>query len=490
MALSFEDILDPNRELPARRTKLIATVGPTSREYETLVKLIEAGVNVFRLNFSHGTHEEHTENIERIRKAAKETDSYVAVLQDLSGPKMRISEVDEDRAELVDGSDVRIRCDKDTLSNGYSIYTESVNPVEVLAVGHKVLLADGTMVLETTSIGKQEVVCKVIKGGNLRSRVGIAFPDSDIDLPATTEKDLHDLDWGVKHKVDYCALSFVKNAADVVDLRNQIKKRKSDIRIVSKIEQKSALLDIENILEASDGVMIARGDLGVNIPMERLPVLQKMLVERANSKGIPVIVATQMLQSMVKAVRPTRAEVADVSLAVLNGADAVMLSEETAIGQFPIESVKYLHHIAQEAERRFEFHDNSFNTKELDLHRVSDAIAFSACAAAQKVNAEVVIACTETGTSARLVSKYRPRQPLYGVSSREETLTRMCLYWGVIPISCSSTKTHSDEIITAMKEVQNREHLPNGSKAVVTGGLSARNPGTTSIMEIRDMSFL
>lgn len=487
--ITLENVFDNSKAAPTRKSKIVVTMGPATQGLAMTKKIIQAGANIFRLNFSHGTYDEHLKTLQTIRQAATELDTYVAIMQDLSGPKIRITDIDESKMVIEDDAEIRLRGPSSQPSSSDTIYIESVDPTKALEVGHPVLLADGNLVFEVTAVEKDHVVCRALKGGKLRSRIGIAFPDSALNLPAATAKDLKDLQWGVKNGVDYVALSFVNTAADVTALKDEIARLNGNQKVVAKIERKAAVLDIDNILLVTDAVMIARGDLGVNVPLERLPILQKLLIEKCNEHGVPVIVATQMLQSMVTSIRPTRAEVADVSLAVLNGADAVMLSEETAIGQYPLEAIKYLSHIAREAERRFEFLDFRWRHKDPLNQSVPEAIMFAACGAADKCKADAIIACTETGTSARLIAKYRPYQPLYGVSSREETLRRMCLYWGVIPISCKPTETHADEIVTALSEVQSRENLPNGSSAVVTGGMAARNPGSTSILEVREMRF-
>lgn len=477
-----------------RRTKIIATMGPASRSPERVRALIQAGVNVFRLNFSHGSHADHLQLLQTIRGAAKELQAFVGILQDLSGPKIRISNVQADFVLLQDSASVTLRYADhkkglDYLSDQSTIYVEGIDPVRSVKVGDPVLLADGSIALDCTALGSDTVVCTVVKGGRLRSRVGIAFPDSNIDLPATTEKDLRDLQFGIEHEVDYVAISFVQNARDVQMVRQAINKAGANIRIISKIERKTALGNIFEILDVSDGVMIARGDLGLEFPLEQLPMIQKRLIEESNYRGVPVIVATQMLHSMIAAVRPTRAEVSDVSAAVMSGADAVMLSEETAIGENPIESVNYLSRIALEAERSFDFDEYKLRLRDSDLQSVPDAVSYAACGAAVKVKAAAIVACTETGHSARLVAKYRPQQPLFGLSAREETLRRMALYWGVIPVHCATSIDHQGEITTALRTVQSRENLPNGSLAVVIGGTAVSQPGTTSIMEIKEMSF-
>lgn len=472
-----------------RKTKIVATVGPASRSPQRIEDLIRRGVNVFRLNFSHGSYDDHLVILNTIRQKAQSLGAYVGILQDLAGPKIRISVVEDEKATLKDGDQVILRHGTGSLSNSAEIFVESVNPAKALSVGDEVLMGDGWIALEAQEILPEAVVCVVRKGGRIRSRLGIAFPSSDIQLPAATDKDLLDLKWGIEHGVDFVAVSFVNTAKDIVRVREEVKRLKGDVMIIAKIERKFAVERIDEILEVSDGIMVARGDLGVELPLEKIPMIQKLLIEHANDRGVPAIVATQMLQSMVTSVRPTRAEVSDVSNAVLNNADAVMLSEETAIGENPLQAVEYLHRIVVEAERSNQSPMQSLRPRHSDHEMIPDAVAYAACSAAIKSNAAAIIACTSTGYSARLTAKYRPMQPLYGTSSTESTLRRMCLMWGVIPISCDVTGSHHDEIQMALKVVQTRENLPNGSKAVITGGLFVQTPGATCIMEIRDMNF-
>ncbi|MCB0332577.1 MAG: pyruvate kinase, partial [Bdellovibrionales bacterium] len=473
-----------------RRTKIVATVGPASRDKDHIKALIEAGVNVFRLNFSHGTYDEHEAVLHTIRETAKELSTPTAILQDLSGPKIRITNVKGDYLSIHDEDEVFLKLSHGEVTDQSTIYVGGLDPAKVLQPGHQVLLADGILVLQAIAIEGDAVRCTITKGGRIRSRVGIAFPDSDIGLPATTEKDLQDLSWGVKHAVDYVAISFVNNAQDVLQLREAIDQQGGHAHIIAKIERKSALQNIYEILDVSDGLMVARGDLGLELPLAQVPRVQKRLIEEANFRGIPVIVATQMLHSMITAVRPTRAEVSDIATAVMSGADAVMLSEETAIGEHPTLAVEHLSRIAYEAEGEFDFANYRPRLRNADTQTIPDAVAYAACAAAVKVEASAVIACTETGTSARLIAKYRPQQPLFGVSSSITTLRRMSLYWGVIPLLFEAPETHENELETALRKVQQLYNFDNGSRAVITGGLSVRTPGSTSVMEIREMSYL
>lgn len=481
--------LSDEQVLAQRKTKIVATLGPSSRSPERIKGLIQAGANVFRLNFSHGSHEEHLAVLTDVRRIAGELGAHVAILQDLSGPKIRISPVEGDFCPIVDNDKVELRFADGSLSNATRIYVETVNPMQVMQPGQHVLLADGILELVCEEVHSDRVICRVVKGGRIRSRVGIAFPESHVDLPATTKKDLHDLEWGLTNGVDYVAISFVRSAEDIIKLRHIITDRGASVGIIAKIERRAALDNIEEIIVASDGLMVARGDLGLEVPLEQVPMLQRRLIEESNFRGIPVIVATQMMHSMITSVRPTRAEVSDIAAAVMGGADAVMLSDETAIGEHPIECVKYLGRIAATAEQAFEFEEYKLRLRNSDAATVPDSIAYAACAASVKVTASALIACTETGTSARLIAKYRPQQPLYGLSRKETTLRRMALYWGVRPMAFESASNLSDELERALRVVQEREQLPNGSRAVITGGRFTQTPGATSVMEVRDMNY-
>jgi pyruvate kinase len=472
-----------------RKTKIVATVGPASRDLEMLKRLIRAGVNVFRLNFSHGSHEEHLQNLENIRGASKELGAYVAILQDLSGPKIRITDIEEGFTVITDTQEVLLAADPGgKLTNSQVVYVERPNPTEILKPGHTVLLSDGIIVLTAAEVTPAGVRCTVLKGGRLRAKAGIAFPDSHYELPATTDKDFKDLEWGIKHQVDFVAISFVNNAKDVNLLREKIDEAKSDLQIISKIERKVALDNIDEIIAVSDGLMVARGDLGLDLPLELIPHAQRQLIAKANERGIPVIVATQMLHSMIDSIRPTRAETSDIAVAVMSGTDAVMLSEETAIGQNPVEAVEYLGRIAATAEN-YEDQNVAIN-KYLwqDIDTVPDGIAFASCAACRKLEAAAIIVCTRSGKSARLVSKYRPNKPVLGVSPHYRTLCRMALTWGTIPVlALEETHDRYQEVESALKAAQAYFKFAPGSRVVITNGSCTNLEGSTNIMEVRQL---
>lgn len=470
-----------------RKTKIVATIGPAICNYEKISELIQSGVNVFRLNFSHGDHEQHLNSLKLIRKAETNLGITTAVLQDLSGPKVRITELEEGCEEIKKDEELEIKQGKDILSNNKVVYTALVNPCTFVKEGDTILLADGNIELIAKTITNDSVVCTIKKDGKLRSRIGLAFPDSNIDLPATTEKDLIDFEWGLENEVDFVAVSFVQKADDIKLLKDKMGDTKTPPFIISKIEMSTALKNLDEIIEVSDGIMVARGDLGVEIPVEKLPAVQSNIIKKSNAAGKPVIVATQMLHSMVNATRPTRAEVTDVANAVNNGADAVMLSEETAIGAFPRESVEYLAKIAHEAEKDFDFevYKLRFGGQNVIGTSVPNAIAYAACAAAHNIGASTIVACTETGFSAKLIAKYRPQATLFGISRNIRALRRMCLYWGVSSILTEKTSNSNTEVDNALELIKQKENLDDNQIAITTGGIKAHHAGTTSVLDIR-----
>ena len=475
------------KEHQNRKVKILATLGPASSSVEALTQLIESGANCFRFNFSHGTHDSHFVALQNLREASKITGKRVGVFQDLCGPKIRIAQGKADKMYLVDNKYVEIRpgFKKGEVTDETVIYVEGLNPVHALEVGHNCLLADGMVALKAESKSSESVICRVVKGGRVGNRCGIAFPDTTIDLPATTEKDLKDLEWGLKNNVDFVALSFVQNAADAHRVRKILNDHNSQIKLVAKVERKKSIDNIDEIIDAFDGVMVARGDLGLELPLQKVPFIQKDIIEKCNDKGKIVITATQMLYSMVTSLRPTRAEVSDVANAVLDGTDVVMLSEETAVGEHPSKAVEYLGSIALEAEKDFEFEEFKLRLINSGQDSVPDAVAYAACAAAVKLKAKAIIACTDTGHTARLTAKYRPQIPLYAVSSKTETLTRLSLVWGVNPLMISNDLTsHADELDNAINAIKKEIVLEKGDRIVIIGGRSAFKPGSTSMLEV------
>jgi pyruvate kinase len=444
--------------------------------------MIRAGMNVARLNFSHGTQEEHLRKIKTIRQIADRLKEPVAILQDLSGPKIRVGKVKEGGVELRRGEDFsltnrEIMGDERGVSVNYPSLPDEVKP------GDTILLADGTIELQVLGNSGQDIQCRVVVGGVLTSHKGLNFPTRSILASAFTEKDRQDLLFGIQHGVDLIGLSYVKEAADIGKVRETLEKESADIPVIAKIERKEALENIDEILLASDGIMVARGDLGMETPLERIPNVQKMLIRKANGLGKPVITATQMLRSMVDHTRPTRAEVTDVVNAIYDGTDAVMLSEETASGQFPVEALQMMAKIAQAAEEEFPF--DQFLKRETEGRTdLPQAISHAASLLAEEVDAVAIVTPTESGSTTRWVSKLRPRQPILALSRHLSTIRRLNLCWGVYPVLVSDWKDTDDMLERARRMPKELGMASTGDKIVIIAGVPISIPGTTNLIKV------
>lgn len=479
--------------LSERKTKIVSTLGPASNSRDTIRELIQAGVNVVRMNFSHGTHEDHKKTYDIVREEAKSLGVHIAVFVDLCGPKVRIGPVVNGEIFLESGSEISLKYigkSKNTVEGDTTtLYIEAFDPVEVLKENQKALLADGRILLTAKKVLKDSVLCDVVSGGKLRSRSGISVPESTLNLPCLTDKDKLDLKWAIDNKVDYIALSFVGSVKDIQDARSVMNDMGKQLPIISKIERASSLDDISGIVESSDAVMVARGDLGLELPLERVPAAQRIIINESNLTGTPVITATQMLMSMVNEIRPTRAEVSDVYSAVRDGTDAVMLSDETAIGKHPVESVKVLSRILIEAETEAQLDHAAPTQKRQAKDKVADAICFAASNASSKINASAIIACTESGSTAKLMAKYRPLAPVFGATSVPDCLAKMALLWGVQPllINLSENSTMEDEVSHALLSARDTYGIKPGSRVVITVGLRSKMTGSTNVLEIREV---
>jgi len=444
--------------------------------------LIRAGMNVARLNFSHGTPAEHGEVIADIRRIAAQLDRPVAILQDLAGPKIRIGEIAAGSIMLESGTvftltNRPVRGDEREVSMTYPDLPRDVQP------GDTLLLSDGALELEVLETTEQDIKCRVIVGGPLSPRKGINLPTRSIKAPSLTEKDRGDLAFGIQQGVDYVALSFVRTAADVLEAKQLMKERGSAIPMVAKIEKHEALKHIDDIVQVVDGIMVARGDLGVETPLEKVPLVQKMLIERSNRAGKPVITATQMLRSMVDNPRPTRAEVTDVANAILDGSDAVMLSEETAVGKYPVEAVKMMIRIAEDAESGFPFDAWGQRFETSREKALPEAVSHAACKLAEEINAAAIIAFTQSGRTAQLVAKYRPGRPILAPTPLEETYRRLALIWGVAPILSEDMKTTDEMIDKTLAATVKLGLVPRGHKVVIIAGAPVGVPGTTNLIK-------
>ncbi len=464
------------------KTKIVCTIGPASRSPETLAELVAAGMSVARLNFSHGSHAEHAAAIFDLRRLSAALGRPVAILQDLAGPKIRVGRVAGGTVVLESGSPFtltsrRVPGDAREVSISYPALPRDVRR------GDALLLADGAIELRVARVTPQDIKCRVIVGGPLSSHKGINLPSRTLPLPGLTDKDERDLAFGIRQKVDYVALSFVRSAEDILRAKRFMTKRKCDIPVVAKIEKHEALDHFEEIIPLVEAVMVARGDLGVEIPLESVPGVQKWLISRTNASGKPVITATQMLRSMVENSRPTRAEVADVANAVLDGTDAVMLSEETAIGRHPVESVRMMARVAEDAEKIFPHADWARRRRGESGASLSEAVAHSACNLADEIGAAAIISFTQSGLTARLVAKYRPGCPVLALTPVPETQRRLSLVWGVTPVMATGLKT-TDEMIDRAFEAARKSGLARrGQKVVITAGVPLGVAGKTNLIK-------
>jgi pyruvate kinase len=465
-----------------RRTKIVATIGPASREPDVLVRLVEAGLDVARLNFSHGTREFHAETAERVRQAAAAAGRQVAILQDLPGPKLRVGPLQDGRVELKPGEQLTLVCgssaegDERRMSVSWQGLAAAVDPDDV------VYLADGAIRLRVQAVrtGDGEVDTAVEIGGSVASRQGLNIPGSTRGLAAVPEEDLDMLRFGESIGVDMVALSFVRTAEDVTTVRQHTR-----LPLIAKIEKPQAVDAAEDIIRAADCVMVARGDLGIELPIEEVPLAQKSLLRQAGQLARPSITATQMLESMITSSRPTRAEVADVANAIIDGTDAVMLSAETAIGSYPVEAVAMMASIAVRTERGLPYRDWTENRVRRDMRDPAYTVAYSACAAAHDLHLAALVVPTLSGRSVRLISAHRPNVPIYALSPGKETVRRCSLMWGVQAGSQRRHEITEELIADAARRVVELGWVKAGQRVGITAGLPSGRPGTTSLLQIQ-----
>lgn len=465
----------------SRRTKIVATIGPACSSKEMIINLIQAGVNVFRLNFSHGTHELHSQVIKNIREAAKETESVIAILQDVQGPKIRIGEVENNEAILEEGSTFYLT-NKPVVANSSIASVTYEKLLEDIAVGSTILIDDGKLELLVTDRDAEKLTCLVKVGGFIRPNKGVNFPGTSLGISCITEKDRVDMLLGLKHRVDFIALSFVQRPEDIMEAKEFLSLHNSRIPIISKIECQAAIDNLEGILAVSDGIMVARGDMGVELPTEDIPLLQKKIIKMCNRYGVPVITATQMLDSMVSNPRPTRAETTDVANAIFDGTDAVMLSNETAVGKYPIEVVNTMSKIAQKADMEL------INTLSVDftsqLYTISGSVSMAATYIAQSLKASAIITATFSGSSAKKVSRYRPMALVIAATPEATTLRQMALVWGVKPILIPPSHDTDSMIKTSVDMSRENNLLKDGDIVVITTGAPIGVAGTTNIVKV------
>ncbi len=471
-----------------KHTKIIATLGPSTSEENTIKALIEAGVSVFRLNFSHGDLTDKTLLIQRIRSVSRQRQQAVAILGDLQGPKIRVGLLKEGAMALTEGEGVIITS-RDVLGEAGLIPTVYKNLPQDVSPGDQVLLDDGLMELEVVKVQGEDVRCRVRFGGILKDRKGINLPGVTVSAPSLTEKDKQDLQFCIDQEIDYVALSFVRRAADVLELKSLLQKSGSTLKVISKIEKPEAVENFESILEVSDGVMVARGDLGVEISPEKVPLIQKRIIRKCNNVGKPVITATQMLESMINNPRPTRAETSDVANAILDGTDAIMLSAETASGKYPLEAVKIMDSVARDVEKATLIAPKQFQVREdMQVVNLSEAIGQAACRIAQSVGAKAILAFTQSGNTAALVAKYRPTMPIYAVTPSRTVRRRLALYFGVQSLRVDIQGDTEAQIQLVEKSVLDAGVLQPGDMVVITMGSPLSDPGTTNLLKVHQLN--
>ncbi len=472
---------------PIKKTKIVATIGPKTVSAEMLERLALAGMNVVRLNFSHGDFAEHQIKIDNLRKAIKKTGIPVATLQDLGGPKIRIGNFSADAVVLVPGKTFTLTTD-DVAGDETRV---SVNykplPKEVQK-GSIIMLHDGKKKLEVLDIKGNDVICKVIVGGEIKGRRGVNLPGAHLSISSLTDKDKKDLEFGIKNKVDFVAFSFVRRKEDIIELRALLDKAKLDAKIIAKVEDCEGVENIDEIIELVDGVMVARGDMAIEVGAENVPMIQKMIIKKCNELGKMVITATHILESMIKSPVPTRAEVSDIANAILDGTDAIMLSEETTLGDYPVESVTVMSTVARKIEN-----DSLYKEQVLAMQQrkhasignaVPDAVSNETVDLANAVNAKAIVALTKTGRTAQLIARYKPLQPVYAFTSSEKTYNQSVLSFGVTPVKTEAYKDLYEAIKAIRSHLLKAKAAAKGDKIIIVAGTPFNKVGTTNTLVV------
>lgn len=469
-----------------KKTKIVATVGPACDSYEGLLNLVKAGVNVFRLNFSHGAYEDKKQVIERIREIMKKEPFNIAILGDLQGPKLRVGELENGKLELIPGMEIIFTSEK-MVGNAEKIYVSYPSLAADVKKGERIFLDDGKMEVQVREIlNDKEIKIRVTLGGVLLPKKGVNLPDSALTMPSLTEKDRADLDFIIEQNLDWVALSFVRKAIDITELKQIIKAKNSKIKVIAKIEMPEALKNLRDIIIESDGVMVARGDLGVEIPIEQVPVVQKDIIRKCMHRAKPVIVATQMMESMMDRTKPNRSEVSDVANAVLEGADAVMLSGETAMGSYPTLVVETMSKIIMNVEGSvYDYNrDDILTPQPHSPSFLSDATCYSACKLANDAQAEAIIGMTQSGYTAFMLSSYRPKSPLYIFSKEKTLISQLSLSWGVRAFYYAEEDSLDDIIFDQIEILKNRGFINAGDVVVNTGSTPVDQHLPTNIVKI------
>ena len=449
-----------------KKTKIVCTLGPASENEETLRELIKNGLNVCRLNFSHGSHEEHKGRMDLVKKLREELNMPTAILLDTKGPEIRTGKFDVPEVFLEEGQTFTITMkdvmgDKERCTVSYKGLANDVKP------GDTILIDDGLVGLTVKEVNNDDIVCEVQNSGIVKNHKGVNVPGVKVNLPAITEKDRSDIEFGIEQGIDFIAASFVRKVSDVLAIREILEENNAEhIKIISKIENQEGVENLDEIIEVSDGIMVARGDLGVEIPTEEIPVVQKLMIKKCNEAGKPVITATQMLDSMIRNPRPTRAEVTDVANAIYDGTDAIMLSGETAAGKYPVEAVKTMATIAKRAEETMRNRRDKINKSK----NVTDAISYATCTTAMDLEARAILSSTASGHTARMVSKFRPDCPIVATTSNESVRRQLALTWGVLPLMREKSANIDQVIVNSIEAAKTSNYVSKDDVVVITAG--------------------
>ena len=468
-----------------QKTKMIFTIGPASDSEEILTKLIKAGMNVARLNFSHGTQETHKDKIKLINKLRKELNTPTAIMLDIKGPKIRTHNFINDGVKLKEGQPFTFHCCREILGNENECSITYDNLYNDVTIGGSILVDDGLLKFEITDIKDKSIICKVIAGGEIKNHKGVNVPNVSINLPSITEKDKDDLIFGCSMDVDFIAASFIRKASDIEEVRSILKENNGEhIQIIAKIESQEGVNNIDEIINVADGIMVARGDMGVEIPIEKVPIIQKKIIRKCNEAGKIVITATQMLDSMIRNSLPTRAEACDICNAIFDGTDAIMLSGESASGMYPVEAALTMSKIAMETEANIDYMYLNQRLKEPAMTDFSEAISYSACRTSNVLNASAIVAATNSGATAKLISKYKPKCPIIAITPSEKVRRSLALNSGVNPLICNFFAT-TDEIISEAKKVAKQLSCANdGDNIIIAAGLPTTQSGGTNMLKI------
>lgn len=470
-----------------RKTKIVCTIGPACSDENTIRKMCLAGMNVARLNFSHGTYEQHAERIEVIKKVRNELNMPIAIMLDTKGPEYRIKTFKNGKVELKEGDIFTFTVndvdgDENMVSVSYKGLPNDLN------VGDRILLNNGLMLFTVQEVTKTDVICKTVIGGTLSDRKSMSFPNKVLKQIYLSEQDKEDIKFGIANDIDFIACSFVSCKQDLLDIKDFLSENGANgIDLIAKIENQSGIDNIEDICSECTGIMIGRGDMGVEIPFEELPAIQKRLITKCRLLGKRVITATEMLESMIYNSRPTRAEISDVANAVYDGTSAIMLSGETAAGKYPVESVKTMAQIAEYTEKNIHY-SKRFRNAEFNIRNTVDAISHATCGMAMDIDAKALVVCSRSGITARMVSRFRPPMDIVGITTSEKTWHKLALSWGVTPIMCEELPSTDILFYTAMKLTKAEKKLSKGDKLVITGGVTNGESGNTNLIKVETIS--